>query len=154
MWKYDGLSKSAVSAQNWGIFQIRMDQRGDRMKMNFDYFQIQKWMLQTVWKEKVDDKKWGHLSSFHVFFLSYGPSIVRKSALLQFYTDFNKKPKSNKAIYMLHLKVLTKLFRKMIWFIGDWATIHKISAIKISKKMMTQQKFYKVMWLQNLISPK
>ena len=28
-----------------------MDQKGDHMKMNFEYFQIQKWILQT---EKVD----------------------------------------------------------------------------------------------------
>ena len=26
------------------------------MKMNFDYFQIQKWMLQTVRVEKIDEK--------------------------------------------------------------------------------------------------
>ena len=26
------------------------------MKMNFEYFQIQKWMLQTVRAEKVDEK--------------------------------------------------------------------------------------------------
>ena len=30
-------------------------------------------MLQTVRAEKVDEKKWGHLSSFHVSFLSYDP---------------------------------------------------------------------------------
>ena len=33
-----------------------MDQRGDHMKMNFEYFQIQKWILQTVRSEKVDEK--------------------------------------------------------------------------------------------------
>ena len=49
-----------------------MDERGDHMKMIFDYFQIQKWMLQTVQVEKVDEKK-DHLSSVHVSFLSYGP---------------------------------------------------------------------------------
>ena len=54
--KYDGLSESVGFAQNWGIFQTRMDQRGDSMKMNFDYFQIQSWMLQKVWAEKVDEK--------------------------------------------------------------------------------------------------
>ena len=43
------------------------------MIMNFDYFQIQKWMLQTVRVEKVDEKKWGHFSSFHVSLLSYDP---------------------------------------------------------------------------------
>ena len=33
-----------------------MVQKGDHMKMNFDYFQTQKWMLQTVRTEKVDAK--------------------------------------------------------------------------------------------------
>ena len=35
-----------------------MDQTGDHMKMNFEYFEIQKWMLQTVKAEKVDEKMW------------------------------------------------------------------------------------------------
>ena len=39
-----------------------MDQREDHMKMNFDYFQIPKWMLQKVRAKKVD-KKWGNFSS-------------------------------------------------------------------------------------------
>ena len=29
---------------------------GDRMKINFDYFQMRKWMLQTATAEKVDEK--------------------------------------------------------------------------------------------------
>ena len=33
-----------------------MDQKGDRTKMNYDYFQIQKWMLQTVRVKKEDEK--------------------------------------------------------------------------------------------------
>ena len=33
-----------------------MDQRGDHMKMNFDYFPIQIWMLQTVRAEKVGEQ--------------------------------------------------------------------------------------------------
>ena len=33
-----------------------MDQREGHMKMNFDQFQIQKLMLQTVRAEKVDEK--------------------------------------------------------------------------------------------------
>ena len=48
-----------------------MDQGADHIKMNLDYFQIQKWILQTVRAEKVDEKIC-HLSSFHVSFLSYG----------------------------------------------------------------------------------
>ena len=33
-----------------------MEQRGDHMKMNLEYFKIQKWMLQTVRAEKRDEK--------------------------------------------------------------------------------------------------
>ena len=33
-----------------------MDQRGDHIKMNFDYFQIKKMLEQTVRAEKVDEK--------------------------------------------------------------------------------------------------
>ena len=42
-------------------------------------------------------KKWGHLSGFHVSFLSYGPWIVQKSAF--FSDDHRKKFRSVKAIY-------------------------------------------------------
>ena len=41
-------------AQNWGIWQTRMDQSRDYMKINFDYFQIQK----TVRVEKVDENNY------------------------------------------------------------------------------------------------
>ena len=50
------------------------------------------------------------------------------------------------------VKVLISFFEEMIWFIGDWATVHEI-AIKISKKMLTQQKFNKIR-LQTVISSK
>ena len=45
-------------------------------------------------------EKWGHLSGFHVCFLSYGPQIVQKSEFLQFCADLSKKPKSVKAVYI------------------------------------------------------
>ena len=38
------------------LWQTRIDQRGDHIKMTFDYIQIQKWMLQTVRTEKIDEK--------------------------------------------------------------------------------------------------
>ena len=53
----------------------------DHMKMNFEYFRIQKWVLKTVTAEKVDEKKWNQLFSFHAPFPSYGPEIVLKSGL-------------------------------------------------------------------------
>ena len=54
---YDGLSKSVAFGQKMSILQTRMDQRmRGHLKMNFEYFQIQKWMLQTVRAEKLDEK--------------------------------------------------------------------------------------------------
>ena len=43
----------------------------------------------------------------------------------------------------------------MIWFIGSEPPLAiKILAIKIPKKMLTQQKFNKILRIQNLIFPK
>ena len=67
--------------------------------------------------------------------------------LLQFFAYLTMKPKSFKAIYINVLEVFNTLFQKMLWFIGAWVTVHEIFAIKISKKMLTQQKFNKI--LQN-----
>ena len=39
-----------------GILQTRMDQRGDHTKMNFNIFQIQKWISQTVRAQEVHEK--------------------------------------------------------------------------------------------------
>ena len=43
-------------------------------------------------------KKWGHLCSFHIHFLSYDPQIVEKRAFFQFCADLAKKSKYVKAI--------------------------------------------------------
>ena len=77
-----------------------MDQRGAHMKMNFEYFQTQKWMLQTVRAQKIDEKN-GVICLVSMF-----PSRVmvlklsKKVYFLQFYADLSKKPKFVKAIYI------------------------------------------------------
>ena len=55
-------------------------------------------MLQTVRAEKVHDKNGGHLSSFHIPFLSYGPYIVKKVHFFAILCWFSQKSKS---IYVL-----------------------------------------------------
>ena len=69
-------------------------------------------MLQTVRAEKIGEKKWGHLSSFHVSFLSYGPYIFQKKCIF-----CNFALTSVKQFTCMHLKVLIILFQKFIWFI-------------------------------------
>ena len=81
-------------------------------------------------------------------------NLPRKMNFLQFCANFSKKPKSVKAIYILHLKVLTTDFQKMIWFIEVWATLYEILRIKISKNMLNQQKFNKIICFRTLTSPK
>ena len=70
------------------------------MKINFEYFQIQKWMIQTVRAEKVDEK------SEVICSISMFPSWVMVIKLpktvkfLQFCAELSKKSKSIKAIYI------------------------------------------------------
>ena len=70
------------------------------MKMNFEYFQTQKWILQIVRSEKVDEKN-GVICLVSMF-----PSWVmvlklsKKVQFLQFCADLSKKSKSIKATSM------------------------------------------------------
>ena len=68
--------------------------------MNFEYFQIQKWILQTVRSEKVYEKN-GVIclvSMFHSWVKVL--KFSKKVYFLQFCTDLNKKSRSIKAIYI------------------------------------------------------
>ena len=68
--------------------------------MKFEYFQIQKWILQTVRSQKVDEK------TGVICLVSMLPSWVmvlklsKKGHFLQFCADLCKKSKSIKAIYI------------------------------------------------------
>ena len=151
--RYDGLSESVAFVLNWGILQTRMDQREDHMQKNFDYFEIQKWMLQTEWKKPM--KK---MRSFFLFprFLPelWFLNCLTKCIFLDFVLTSARNLSLLKQFIYVYLKILITLFQKIIWFKGFWATAHEILAIKISKKMLTQQIFNKILRLQTLISPK
>ena len=70
------------------------------MKTNFDIFQIQKWISQTVRAQKVDEK------NGVICLVSFFPSWVMVLKLpkivhfLQICADLSKKSKSIKAIYL------------------------------------------------------
>ena len=139
--KYDRLSEMVPFAKIqvfWG--RPEWTKGGNTSKMTFDYFQIQKWMLQTVKAENVDEKN-GVICPVSVCLSWVMASKLSKklisAGILSLWKQFT---------YM-HLKVLITLFKKMLWFIGIWATVHEILAIKISKKMLTQQKFNKILQL-------
>ena len=120
-----------------------MDQRGDQIKINFDYLQIKKWMLQTVRVEKVDEKI-GVICLVSMF-----PSWVMVCKLsknvnfLQFCADLSKKSKSVEAIYIYASESsYYSLSENALIYSGLSHRLWDI-AIKISKKMLTEQKFLK-----------
>ena len=95
-------------------------------------------------------KKWGHLPSFlpHLWSLNCSKKCIFCNLLLTWARNLSL----SKQFTYMDLRVLITVFQKMIWFIGVWATVHEILAIKISKTMLTQQKFNKIFWFQTLIS--
>ena len=136
----NGLSESITFSQNWGILQTRMDQEADHMKMNFGYFQIQNWMSYSG-KNRWKIELWSLNCPKKCIFWNF---VLTSAGNLSLLRQFTYK----------QLKLLITLFQKMVWFIGVWNTICKILAIKISKKMLNQQRFNKIFPLQTLISPK
>ena len=83
-----------------GILETSMDQMWNPMKTNFDIFQIQKWISQTVRAQKLNEKNGViclvSFSRSWVMVLNL-PKIVY---FLQISADFRKKSKANKAIYL------------------------------------------------------
>ena len=81
--------------------------------------------------------------------------LSKKVHFLHFYADLSKKAKYVNAIYIYGSESSCyTLSEHDRWFIVVSAIIHEILALKISKKMLTQQKFNKILRLQTLVSPK
>ena len=125
----------------------RMDQRRDHVKVNFDYFQIQKWMLQTVRAEKVEEKNGVICLVFMFPSWAMVCKLSKKCIFYNFVLTSARNLSLLKQCTYVHLKVLLPLFQKIVWFIGVQANVHEILAIKISKNMLTQQKFNKILRL-------
>ena len=86
--------------------------------------------------------------------------LPKKVHFLQFVLTSARNLKLLKQFTYVHLKLLITLFQKTVlnffrkWYIGVRATAHEILRIRISRKMLTQQKFDKTFLLQTLISLK
>ena len=81
--------------------------------------------------------------------LSSWVMVLKLSRKVHFFWNFvltsAKKTSLLKQFIYMHLKVLITLFQKMVWFMGVSATVHDILMIRISKKMLTLQKYNKFM---------
>ena len=115
------------------------------MKINFDYFQIQKCYKQLQRKK--------YIKNGVICLVSIFPSWVIVRKFYNFVLSSARNLSQLKQITYMHLKVLILLLEKIVWFIGVWATVQEILAIKILK-MLNLQKFNEILQLQTLISPK
>ena len=79
------------------------------------------------------------------------PKIVH---YLQICAGLSKKPKSIKAIYFYPSERFHHALSEHSIFIGVRATVNKILKNKISKELLTQQKFNKIHQLHTLMSSK
>ena len=89
--KRDKILISQLPPPKFRHFTDQNGRKEDPMKINFDNFQIQNWISQTVRAQKLDEK-FGHFSSW-VMVLKL-PKIVH---FLQIFPYLSKKPKSIKA---------------------------------------------------------
>ena len=65
----------------------------------------------------------------------------KKVHFLQFCAELSKKSKSVEAIFIDASEISHYTLSKMLWFIAVGATVYEILAIKLTKKMLTQQNF-------------
>ena len=132
-----------------------MDQRWGHMKINFDYFQIQKWILQINRVEKVDEEnRVICLVSMLVSCLMVY-ELCKIVHFFQLCADLQKEPKYVKIIY-IYLSESSHYTHLENDMVCRGLSHHSLDilAVRISKKMLTQQKFNKIFWLQTLISLK
>ena len=110
----------------WGIDQwTRMDQSREHTKISFDYFQILKWMLQTVRAENAD-KKNGVICLVSMF--SPWVMVIKFSKKVHFWNFVLPSAKNlslSKQFTYFRLKGLVTYFQKMVLFIMLWLTVQR-----------------------------
>ena len=72
----------------------------DPMELNFEGLEMQKWNTQTNRAQRVDGKKWGHFSSYHVCFPSYDNWNVKNGSFFVFSADASEQSVTVWTIYL------------------------------------------------------
>ena len=96
--------------------------------MNFKYFQIQKWILQTCSTEKVDETN----GLIYVVFMFVSWFIILKLSKKCIFPILCRPEPKNMYIKMyMHLNGLVRCFQKMVLFIMLWLNVFKILVFEI-----------------------
>ena len=80
------------------------------------------------------------------------PKLLKIVQFFASFAELSKKPKSIKAIYFYPSERFHHALSEHSIFIGVRATFNKILKNKISKEVLTQQKFNKIHQLHTLMS--
>ena len=136
----------------WAILLTRIDKWDGTHENEFGLVSNTKLNVIKLQRKKLVEKNW-------VICLVYMfPFWVKKCPKKSIFYNFTLTPARNLSLFKQfmykHLKNLITFFQKMVWYTGVRATVHEILVIKISKQLLTQQKFNKVHQFQILISPK
>ena len=106
------------------------------LRVNFKYFEIQKWMLQTGRAEKLDEKS-GVICVVSIF-----PSwlmilkLSEKVHFLNFVLTSAKNLSILKQFTYMHLKDLVTHFQKMLLFTMLWLNVLKILVFEIEELIL------------------
>ena len=85
-------------------------------------------------KKKKKKKKGGHLSNFHVFFLSlWSLNCLKKCKFCNFVLTTARNLCLFKQFTYMCLKGLVKFFQKTVFFIVLWVTVPKILEFKVKE---------------------
>ena len=128
-WKRKSCPNRQLLAKNWGILQTRMDQ----IKMNFEYFQIQRWMLQRDRAEKVDEKN-GIICLVSMF--PCWTMVLKLSKKCSFWNSALTAARNLsllKQFTYMQLKGLITHFQKMVLFIMLWLTFSEILEFEVEE---------------------
>ena len=119
-----------------------MNQRGDHMKMNFEYFQIQKWMLQTVRAEKVDEINWVicPVSMFPSWVMVF--KLSKKVHFCNFVLTSARNLSLLKQFTYMQLDDFVTYFQKMVLLITLWLTALEILGFQVEEFLLSQHLFY------------
>ena len=80
------------------------------MKLNFDNFQMEKWVSETVRAQKSDEKNGVICQVFMCPFWVMALKLSKIVAFLHFFADLSKKSKTVIAVYVYALEISRSLF--------------------------------------------
>ena len=131
---HNELSELVAFLSKIGVFyRPEWTKLGTTWKLIFKYFQVQKWMLQTIRAVKVFEK-YGVISLVSMFsFWVMVFELSKKIQFLQICADLARNLSLLKQFIFMHLKGLVTHFQKRVLFIMPWLSVLEILGFEVEE---------------------